>query len=274
MADGSVATRDIHPRTVELDYSSVPRHWMGGSVVATHLANGVNLLFPAGERFFVRSVHAYLDRVTDPVLRAQVRGFFGQEGRHAKEHERFFELLESQGYDVERFLKVYEKVAYGFIERFASPELRLATTAACEHFTALLAENALQARFLDVVAPRAMRELLLWHASEEIEHRAVAFDVLQLVDPRYSLRVAGLALATACLSGFWIAGALHLLAQEDAKWSALRADWNRVRQIRTGKSTTSVFARGIREYLRRDFHPLDNDLDDLAAKYLASAGLA
>src|SRR5438552_2843891 len=78
----------------------VPRHWLGGNAVATQMVNGVNLLFPIGERFFVRSVHHYLGRITDPALRAQVRGFASQEGRHAQAHERFFGVLERQGYDV------------------------------------------------------------------------------------------------------------------------------------------------------------------------------
>src|SRR5438094_723090 len=99
--------------------ATVPRHWFGGNVVATHVANGVNLLFPAGERFFVRSVNHYLDRVDDPLLRDQIKGFFGQEGRHAREHERVFAMLEEQGYDVGRFLRVYERIAYGIIERIA-----------------------------------------------------------------------------------------------------------------------------------------------------------
>ena len=73
-------------------------------MVATHIANGVNLLFPAGERFFVRSVKHYLDRIEDEHLKERVRGFFGQEGRHAKEHDVFNRILEEQGYDVDRFL--------------------------------------------------------------------------------------------------------------------------------------------------------------------------
>jgi uncharacterized protein len=260
------------PRTPGLDLDArVPRHWFGDNVVATHLANGVNLLFPAGERFFVRSVHRYLEKVTDPHLRARVKGFSGQEGRHAREHERFFERLREQGFDVERFLRLYQRIAYGVIEKLATPELRLSTTAACEHFTAILAEDALRTRMLDL-APPALRGLLLWHAAEEIEHRSVAYDVLQLVNPGYGLRVAGLVMATACLGGFWAMGTTMLL-WEDRSVGARRllADWRKVRERR---QKGSVFVRGLRDYLRRDFHPSQSDVDRLATEYLQSAGLA
>jgi uncharacterized protein len=273
MQTTSIATapRPPKPRSpgLPLDLASIPRHWFAGNVWATQVANGVNLLFPAGERFFVRSVNHYLKDL-DPALAAQVRGFFGQEGRHAKEHERFFEVLEAQGYDVARFLRVYEAIAYGFIERVTSPELRLATTAACEHFTAILAEHALQKRVLDHAAA-PVRRLLLWHAAEEIEHRSVAFDVLKTVAPSYPLRLAGLAMASLCLGGFWIAATTTLLAQEPGLGlSRLRKD---ARQARANLGDDSVFRRGIREYMRRDFHPSQSDIDHLAADYLESVGL-
>ncbi len=264
----SVVPRPRSPG-VDLD-APVPRHWFGGNVVATHVANGVNLLFPAGERFFVRSVNHYLDRVRDPHLRAQIKGFFAQEGRHAHEHERVIRLLEEQGYEVGRFLRLYERIAYGVIEKLAPPSLSLATTAACEHFTAMLAENALKHHLLDPAHP-TMRALLLWHAAEEIEHRAVAFDVLQEVSPSYSLRIAGLALATACLGGFWFAAAIMLLRQESASGAELRRDWLAARERERGHE---VFARGIREYLEPGFHPSQKDTDGLASAYLASVGLA
>lgn len=262
-------------RNPHVDVHDVPRHWFGGNPIATHVANGVNLLFPAGERFFVRSVRHYLDDLESEMLRARVRGFFGQEGRHAKEHEGFNQVLEAQGYEVERFLRLYERIAYGVIERVSSPKLRLAATAACEHFTAILAENALRVRFLDVADPR-MRSLLLWHACEEIEHRDVAFDVLQEVDPSYGLRVAGLAVGGACLAGFWTAGSLHLLAQERKQFGA-RALFRGWRELEAHRA--KVFGRrlpfldGVRQYLRRDFHPSQNHVDSLAREYLASAGL-
>lgn len=260
------------PRSPGLDLDgAIPRYWFGGNALATHLANGVNLLFPAGERFFVRSVNHYLDRIDDPALVARVRGFFGQEGRHAKEHERFFRRMEEQGFDVERFLALYNRIGYDVIERLAPPALRLSATAALEHFTAIMAENALRMRILDQAHP-TMQALLLWHAAEEIEHRSVAYDVLMRVNPSYALRVAGLAVAASCLVGFWLMATTMLVRQDEGLDGArIRADWTVVRERRIGRN---VFLRGIREYLRRDFHPSQADTDSLASQYLASVGLA
>jgi predicted metal-dependent hydrolase len=259
------------PRAVRFDFTNVPKHWFGGNVVATHIANGVNLLFPAGERFFVRSVHRYLDRIDDPILGERVRGFAGQEGRHANAHERYFDSLRAQGYDIDTFLNVYEAIAYGFLEKTFGPKMRLATTVACEHFTAILAEYALEKRLLDFADP-TMRDLLLWHAAEEIEHRSVAFDVLQSVDSGYALRAAGMAMASVCLGSFWVAATLSLLAQEREISGAQKMKHWKVARAQRGDG--SVFRRGIRDFLRPGFHPDRNPVDRVAAEYLEAAGIA
>jgi predicted metal-dependent hydrolase len=263
--------RAIRPRNPELGFAGLPRHWFAGSAVATHIVNGVNLLFPAGERFFIRSVRHYLDRIADdPVLTAQVRGFFAQEGRHAGAHERFFAVLEGQGYEIEGFLRAYEKSAYAFIEKMSTPALRLSATVALEHFTAIMAEDALAGDVLAEAHP-AMRKLLMWHAAEEIEHKAVAFDVLAKVSPGYPLRMAGMAIAIAMLGGFWIAATGMLLRQDGVTPAARRAELAGLRD--RDPIAKRVFLRGIREYVRRDFHPSDNDNYHLAREFLASEGL-
>lgn len=273
MNDASVTLGGVpRPRNpgVDLD-AQLPRYWFANNAAATHIANGVNLLFPAGERFFVRSVNHYLAQIEDPHLRQQVRGFFGQEGRHAKEHERQFRLLEAQGYDIERILVLYERVAYGLIERVAPRSLALATTAAAEHFTAILAENALRNRLLDKAHP-AMQQLLLWHASEEIEHRSVAFDVLRKVNPSYGLRMAGLAMASLCLTGFWtLAVAMLVVQDEECSSQRFLRDFL---TLRKHNEQRAFLVKGIRSYMRPDFHPSQADVDHLAEEYLMSVGLA
>src|SRR5438067_763887 len=105
----SAATRrpPITPRKPTFGFADLPRHWFAGLAIPTHMVNGVNLLFPAGERFFVRAVYHYLDRIADPDLRAAIRGFGGQEGRHAKAHEEYFATLRVQGYEIDGFLRRY-----------------------------------------------------------------------------------------------------------------------------------------------------------------------
>src|SRR4029079_9859046 len=77
----------------------------------------------------------------------------------------------------------------------------------------ILAEGAFSQNLLDNAAPE-MRQLLAWHAAEELEHKSVAVDVLQTIDPSYALRMAGLVYATVTLGGFWLWGALALMRQE------------------------------------------------------------
>jgi uncharacterized protein len=262
------------PRELDVDLSSVPRHWMAGSPVATAVSNGINVLFPHGERFFVRSVHYYLDQITDPDLREHVLAFFKQEGHHAKAHDAYNDVLRAQGFALDGFLARYQAITT-WIEKRLPPKLNLAGTAACEHFTAILADGAFTKGLLDAAAP-GMRELLAWHAAEEIEHKAVAFDVLQQIDDSYWLRVAGLAYATVMLALFWAWASRTLLRQESLSWRQLRRAVRAMRAAESQRSSviTSVFLRGIRQYIRRDFHPSHNANEHLAAEWFAAHGVA
>lgn len=263
--------RPITVRKMGFSFADVPKHWFSGSPVATHLVNGLNLVFPEGERFFIRSVKHYLDRIDDPALQKRVRAFFGQEGRHGHEHEASFAMLEAQGYEIRRFLEEYERIAYRMIEPRVPPSLRLSVTVALEHFTASLAERALTDDLLDEAAP-AMRDLLRWHAAEEIEHKSVAFDVFEAVDGRYWVRIAGLGLATVALLGFWARATRMLLDQEPDLSREEIAAQRRAAQDR-GQDREVLF-RAFVAYLRPDFHPDDHDNYDLAQRYLASVGRA
>lgn len=260
----------IVPRDLDVDFRSVPRYWLANNPTATAVANGVNLLFPHGERFFVRSVKHFLDRIDDPALRAAIKGFFGQEGRHARAHDEFNAILRAQGYEIDRFLGSYQRLS-SWLEAHTPPKLNLAVTAAAEHFTAILAEGAFTRDMLDIAAPE-MRALLAWHAAEELEHKAVAFDVLRTVDPSYALRIAGLVYASVTLFGFWLWGAISLMRQDQS--GLLGVGHALGRMNRTDPIVRRVFLRGIRQYLGRNFHPSLNPTDRIASEWMAARGMS
>ncbi len=256
------------PRDPEVELGSVPKHWLAGSPAATAISNGLNMLFPVGERFFVRSVKRYLDQLPQGELREQVKAFFKQEGKHASAHDDFNDLLRTHGFEVEPWLVRYSAISRWIEDRMPG-KLNLAITAASEHFTAILAEGAFSEGVLDALHPE-MQKLMAWHAAEEIEHKAVAFDVLATVDDSYAIRIAGLALATVLLGSFWAWATAMLVRQEPG---GLRAFFRELRAMPARDPVVRrVFVRGIKQYLRRNFHPRDNANEHMAARWFAAHG--
>lgn len=261
----------ITPRKRSFPFGpEIPRHWLAGSPFASHLVNGLNLVFPAGERFFMRSVRHYAHVVeADAVLAGEVRAFLAQEAIHAREHDRFIRLLEEDGFDLKRFMTFYEWTLRRVLERASPPKLNLAVTVALEHFTATFAELALTRETLLEDANPVMRDLLLWHAAEEIEHKSVAFDVLKKVDPSYGLRVTGLLFASSSLLAFWWLGALTLFQQDrEAKVGRSLADASASMVRGDLRGLTAGFLSSFVDYLRPGFHPRDRNNLPLAETYL------
>lgn len=254
MIEPTPKTRPIPVRAPRFRLDAIPRAWLATDPVASDVVDALSLVFPEGERFFIRSVVAFADRYErDPELRARVRGFVGQEGRHGHEHDRMNKALASRGHRTEAFLRFYRALGYGVIEPATPKHLRLATTAALEHMTATLAEVALTTPVLDDVPPELAR-LLRWHAAEEIEHRSVAFDVLDRVDPRLRTRAAGLAIGLAMLGMFW-GVAFTMLRLEDGRRTDVVDGKASRRFWRAAKGSTPYVLTSLRRYLKRGFHP-------------------
>ena len=260
----------LHVRRFDPDFSDLPVHWYDGDPMLTHAVNALNLVFPDGERFFVRSVRAFADRVQDPALQADVKAFIGQEAQHGFAHSKQIEVLEAQGFQVRDWLASYRLWAFGRIERRTPRRWRLAATVALEHLTASFAAFALEERFLDAAHP-GMRDLLLWHAAEELEYRAVAFEVHRAAGGGYVERLIGMGIALGSLAVFWRGATVHLIRQDTsldrktvrARRRALKAQ---------GRGRWSMMKRSLGPYLRPDFHPLAAHDDAPAVAYLASVG--
>lgn len=261
----------ISVRRFDPDLSDLPRAWYGGDLALTHVVNGLNLVFPDGERFFIRSVRHYEKRIDDPELRASIKGFYGQEAQHGFSHEQLNAALEAQGFELDSWLKWYRHVAYKRIEPATPPLLRLACTAALEHFTAEFARHALQERFLDAAHP-GVRDLLFWHAAEEIEHKSVAYDVYCAVGGGYVVRMLGLVLATLTFLLFWRSAARHLFAQEEGLGRKdVKASVRRAKE--KGQDRSAIVKGAILSYIKPGFHPDEVEDTPLARGYLTSVGM-
>jgi predicted metal-dependent hydrolase len=210
-------------------------------------------------------VRHFEKEIDDPALRAEIRAFYAQEGRHANAHERYFETLRAQGYEIDKLVRAVRWLLRGGAKVATNPTLALSITVALEHYTAIMAELMyVDPYFKELDQP--MRELLLWHAAEEIEHKAVAFDVLAKVRPGYFNRMAGYLVATPFLAAMWGWGAVSLLRQDELPLSKILRDVGEV--LRHNIMGRKIFWRTFATYIDPSFHPLENDNYAMVREYL------
>ena len=235
----------------------VAAHWHGGRAAVSTFFNNLSVFFPAGERFFIRSVKHYLPRITDPTLRARVRAFFGQEGSHGHEHEHAYEMLEAQGYPIAEMEARVERLL-AFVEKTFPPRMCLAATAALEHFTATMGHFLLTEPELLEDAAAPMRDLWRWHSAEENEHKAVAFDVYMAAGGNYPERAFAMVVATVL---FWAKVVEHQARMMKADGTAWRpGSWLRFGDILVGEAgVLRGLLRPYLDYFRPSFHPWDVD---------------
>ena len=249
--------RDLH---FKLEPGSV-NNWHAQGPYMTHFINAMSLSFPEGERYFIHTVRHYRDRVTDPELQEAVTAFIGQEAMHGREHEDYNRLLAAAGLPA----KALEAHAAGFFNLLKTrlpASAQLAVTIAQEHFTAIVGELVLTDPRMIAGADRRLSALWRWHALEEIEHKAVAFDVYETVMGRglkaYALRTSSMVLTTAGFLGLVLFYQQRLLKADTQarRWQGLG---NFVNFMFRSPGLLPRLALPWLSYFRPGFHPWDHD---------------
>ena len=250
----------IDPRNREYDIAqSLARDWFDDHPFKTAWFNSMSITFPLGEKFFIDSVRYFAGKITDPKLTEEIRGFCGQEGFHRREHDRYNQTLcNLRGYDLSYLEgRIQKNIDRG--KKFMSPLEQLAATAALEHITAIMAESALSEDDPMIDATEdAMRELWHWHAAEEMEHKAVAFDVFRAVGGTEKMRRAALRQATFFLLMDVMIGMVHMLRRDGKFWklSLWVQGWKFL--FFKGGILRRVWP-AYKDYFREGFHPWQRD---------------
>lgn len=151
--------------------SGFPKDWLGGDVFRSQLFNALSMMFPIGEQYFIDSLRRVAAAVDDPQLHDDIRRFIAQESIHRRLHGEFNQVLAGHGLRNNAERSIRWRIEHAAWQR---PLDHLATTAAYEHFTAILSEALLRNDIWIKGAPANLQALWTWHAIEEVEHKAVA----------------------------------------------------------------------------------------------------
>ncbi|MAM89803.1 MAG: metal-dependent hydrolase [unclassified Hahellaceae] len=250
----------IQPRE-HMDFKldeTLPKYWFRNDPFKTRLLDGMQMSFPEGERYFITSVRAFREQITDPVLEQQVKDFVRQEGQHGLAHTHFNTLLARQGMPVPQVMAFHKKHLQRHLDRF-SPSFNLALTAGFEHFTALMADGFFTKTSVLEGADHRVKSLFAWHAIEEMEHKAVVFDVMQQVAKvGYVKRTTAMAYSM-LLTVRMMLGFCDVLLKADgfSWWARKRLLFANLGWMYGPKGIFSTLLPKILVYFKPGFHPTD-----------------
>ena len=266
-------------RRVQFDWSDTPLHWVPDDAFSTHVMNVLHLLLPTGERWFVEVVNKATPLVDDATLLEAIRPFVRQEAWHAYAHQEVLRHLDSQGLDATPFtdrLDRYFRAVLSEHPRLPSflqgwwLNRRLAIVAAIEHFTCVLGMWILENEELERIgADPTMLDLLRWHGAEEVEHRALVWDVHDHVGGSHLQRVTAMMEVAVMLSLRWYQAAKFLMQHDPTlhgEKPTLRR-WLRAAREKRLPSPSLLYG-AVPRYMRRSHHPSQEATTAWALRYL------
>ena len=262
------AKHRIFPRKMRTrDLETGGRHWLGGDPYATAFFNALSAVFPRGEAFMIESLRAWQDKVSGQ-LADDVKNFIQQEAAHSREHASMNRALIRSGYDIAPLDAAIRK----FVEFFSATSdlTKLGATMCIEHLTAIVAaEMIAEPRHLEGCDPE-MRKLWIWHGIEEIEHKAVAFDVWMYATREWSpfrRWITRTTMISAVSFTFLLnrtRGQVELMRQDGVGW---RKALPRLIQYGFGKSGIGrAILKPWAKFLKPGFHPWHIDDHHLIEK--------
>ncbi|MBP2605351.1 metal-dependent hydrolase [Acinetobacter calcoaceticus] len=276
-------------RRMNFDFNDVPEYWMNGSAGLTHFMTALSALFPAGEKFFIDSVRAvrYHPSIKDDeALQKEVSAFIGQEAMHTQEHVNFNASAQKFGHDIETLEKFTDTAIQTAIQAFVKivkpfgltkEMVDLTATTALEHFTATIASQLLVNKHIqELMTDETMSTMWYWHAIEENEHKAVAFDVYEGVFGKgvkaYALRTSSLVFAMTLIFLIQSSFVLRLLKQ-DKKLNLDELSVIYKYAYSPSKGIITGMAKEMLAYFKPGFHPNDLDTVGLLKTWKAKLGL-
>ncbi|MCU4413307.1 metal-dependent hydrolase [Acinetobacter sp. WU_MDCI_Axc73] len=285
----SKTTWDLVPRKVHFEWNNVPFAWIPSDRLASHAINHFSFSLVRGEYFFCRIFNKALPYIEDEKLKEDVKIFIRQEAIHAQAHKESIELyLKQYGVDIEanydRAMQLFDRVLADDPVGIKLPKslkkqwlvFRVALVAAAEHFTCALGQFALtRAEWGKRGGDPMVTDLFTWHGAEEVEHRAVAYDLFQYLSGNYGVRAMSMLLTLPAFSTLMILGTVKLMeADHDMPKSkkslfslGLWKGWNKSARHNL-VPTLGWFIKESISFFNPKYHPNFHGDTELAVAYM------
>jgi predicted metal-dependent hydrolase len=178
-------------RELNLDFEGVEFIWNSSQPAFSYLANIISFQTVGFEKFICKSVHRALPVIDDPALAIEARDFLDQEAQHSKAHMAHVKGLIGRYPELRA---VFDEAMADFERKWDASDLHymIAYSTIIEGTSLPLYKIMINHRnTLILGGDERVASLLLWHFSEEIEHRGSALKIYNAVvkKPFYRLKI-------------------------------------------------------------------------------------
>jgi predicted metal-dependent hydrolase len=175
---------------IELFNNGKPVEWGKPDSFVTAIMCALSMSFPGGEDFFIDSLQrgfADLSPQLKEKWKSEIDRFCKEEMNHSRAHV----IHNQKNIDTYGFVNNWSTRTARRVARIKGKNSRhyVASTAAIEHLTTILACWVLQNQHILDNADPATKKLWVWHAVEEINHRKVAIDLYRDLDGSEEWRI-------------------------------------------------------------------------------------
>lgn len=252
---------------LKLDWTQeLPLYWFDNSPFKTHFMNSLSTRFFYGEKFFIDTMHKFKNEIVDENLNESVVEFIKQEAIHRVIHKQFDDWLIFKGYDINELTHLSTKQIDNLQRKLSNQDM-LMITLCLEHLTTIFAEFFLKnPELFDQMHPH-FHKLWKWHAIEEVEHKAVAHELLMSVKNKFLPRRTYSIIVTSSIFTKILIGTLVLLKHDNQlwKWKTFKDAWSFLFGLKYGFITKNIFP--YLRIMRFDFSPHNIDHTALLAGY-------
>lgn len=253
-------------RNIKFNFDPSTRYWFDKDPLYSHFLNILSAITAQGELFLIRMLRTLRERINDPVLQADISAFIGQEAMHAKEHTAYHRYADQNGIDIETFEQQLIQI-YTLLDRTIPLMDRMAIGCAIEHCNGTFGAELLRNNVWNQRMVGPLRDLWLWHAVEENEHKAVFFDAYHAAGGGYTRRIVWMVLGCSIFAGLMTYGTARLLIA-DKKFLSKKhlQSISQIAHPKTGLFNIIVLKEFF-DYIRPSFHPFDYDTKQLEQRW-------
>lgn len=233
--------------------SNIEKYWFDNNPSLTHFMSALSVLFPEGERYFMKTMNAYRNELSDETLN-ELNTFCRQEANHGRMHTMMNNRLESLiDSNTLNHLEHRTKRILELPSKLLNKKQQLAVTICLEHITGVMGDQLLRRDDITSMMESDMKIGWMYHGTEELDHCDVSFNIYEEIGGGANLRRVIMIPVTIGLILVTIDNWIKIMSADKNGYKGL------IKSLRTIIGRKGFITGMIPEYMKwfkEDYHPM------------------